>query len=903
MTKKTLLIDAAHPEETRIVILKDNRLDEFEFESSAKKQVKGNVYLAKIVRVEPSLQAAFVDFGENRHGFLAFSEIHPDYYRVPVGDRQSSDDISSVPASLLVSAAKELLPPPEESPSDEEFFLVRPSVEEIGGELPPEHEEDELGEEPIAVVEPGADNPDDTIEEVKQKRSQKYLNYKIQEVIKKRQILLVQVEKEERGTKGAAITTYLSLAGRYCVLMPNTPDAGGVSRKITNLKDRRRLKKILSELNVPEGMSIIIRTAGMGRTKIEIRKDYEYLLRQWEDIRTKTLESTAPAMVYEEANIIKRAIRDYYSKDVDQILVEGEVGHKIAKDFIRDLTPSHAKKVQQFKDPAVPLFRKFRVEEQMEELYSNKTKLRSGGSIVINQTEALVAIDINSGQSTRERHIEETAFNTNLEAAEEIARQLRLRDFAGLIVIDFIDMDNPQHIVAVEQKLKESLKNDRARIQIGSISAFGLLELSRQRLRPSIFETTMTLCQACQGTGHIRSVQSTVMKILRILEDETARTQHNHINVYVPATVAFYLLNQKRQALSNLETQSKVSISVLADDTLPGSGYRLDYVGTSSPNAEQPSPQKSSESGQPKQAQRDQREPREQRDQRENRDNRHDDRKRRAENGRPDGGRPDNKRHKSKFNQRPGRRDRFQEGGAPYPASEENLPAIQQQPVYDEQNAMAEGYVELESHRLQKQQQQQQQQQQNRGKKRHNNRDNRGPRPQRERTHHPKASYEAMGLPQDDGADDVQQPFVGSTSAQAVSKMVSDAAFDPTIQPIIPHTPQRRSNLSGGGSSGGGNVSSSGSGGRPPRRTETGARSKIIPITPLTSIDETPSKPLPDVFRDPRENETVEKPAKVEATEAVAPKESTGTKKKASSKSAASSASKSKRKGWWQKEE
>src|SRR5579883_217210 len=467
---KRMLIDAAHPEETRVAVLKGNRLEDFDFETATKKQLKGNIYLAKVTRVEPSLQAAFVDYGGNRHGFLAFNEIHPDYYRIPVADREA----------LL----------------EQERALAERSPEGAnGGERGEGEELETIG--------------GDDIEEVPARRVRPPRPYKIQEVTKRRQIMLVQVVKEERGNKGAALTTYLSLAGRYCVLMPNTPRGGGISRKITNLKDRRRLKSILEEFEIPEGMSVIVRTAGMERSKAEIKRDLEYLMRLWDEIRTVTLQSTAPALIYEEASLIKRSIRDLYDRDIDEIQVEGEEGYRAAKEFMRMLTPSHAKRVHLYKDDLIPLFHRYQVESQIDGIHSPVVHLKSGGYIVITPTEALVSIDVNSGRATKERNIEETALRTNLEAAEEISRQVRLRDLAGLIVIDFIDMEESRNNAAVERRLKEAMRSDRARIQIGRISAFGLLELSRQRLRPSLVEATMEMCTHCGGTGWVRSIEST----------------------------------------------------------------------------------------------------------------------------------------------------------------------------------------------------------------------------------------------------------------------------------------------------------------------------------------------------------------------------------------------------------
>ncbi len=683
---KRMLIDATHPEETRVVVLNGNRLEEFDFESSTKKQVKGNIYLAKVTRVEPSLQAAFVEYGNHRHGFLAFSEIHPDYYKIPVSDREpngldpgheevetrdaepegagedgvslaaalpepvpvpatpdGSEDEGSETAELEVREPPDL-PPHHAEAHAEETVSERPRLEEPPAEAPwepalrePEGAAEDAAtpepatptaipivagtygsEEPAAAAdvprEPEADAEDattpepraantftiaaasvglddvvasaveflpeaaqpdmlgapeqsttaalaesegeseavetlgeDELEEAEHQRSRTIRHYKIQEVIKRRQIMLVQVTKEERGTKGAALTTYLSLAGRYCVLMPNTARGGGVSRKITSITDRRRLKDILEELDIPEGMGVIVRTAGAERSKAEIKRDYEYLLRLWNEIRDLTLRSTAPALIYEEGNLIKRSIRDLYSRDIDEVLVEGEEGYRTAKAFMKMVMPSHAKRVQPYRDPQIGLLHRFQIESQIDAIHSPIVQLRSGGYVVINQTEALVAIDVNSGRSTRERNIEETAVRTNLEAAEEIARQLRLRDLAGLIVIDFIDMEEHRNHSAVERRLKEALKNDRARIQVGRISAFGLLEMSRQRLRPSLVETSTQPCPHCGGTGFIRSTESTALYVLRSIEEEGMRRRSAEICVHVPNSVALYILNQKRE--------------------------------------------------------------------------------------------------------------------------------------------------------------------------------------------------------------------------------------------------------------------------------------------------------------------------------------------------------------------
>lgn len=539
---KRMLIDSTHPEETRVTVVSGNRLEEFDYETATKKQLKGNIYLAKVTRVEPSLQAAFVEYGGNRHGFLAFSEIHPDYYRIPVSDR---DD--------LVDEDQD-----DDNDHDNDAPQEGESVEELGG--------DEGAEE---------------AEQVK-RRPRLKRQYKIQEVIKRRQVLLVQVVKEERGNKGAALTTYLSLAGRYCVLMPNTSRGGGVSRKITNVQDRKRLKKILAEMSVPEGMAVILRTAGAERSKAEIRRDFDYIFKLWDHIRTRTLESTAPALINEEANLIKRALRDLYAKDMEEILVAGDEGYRTAKDFMKSLIPSHAKKVQRYRDnQGIPLFQRYQVENQLAAIHDPTVLLRSGGSIVIHQTEALVSIDVNSGKATRERHIEETALKTNLEAAEEIARQLRLRDMAGLIVIDFIDMDDQRNDQAVERKLKETLKKDRARIQVGRISPFGLLEMSRQRLRPSILEAITQPCPNCGGTGYIQSTESAALSVLRNIEEEGLRRRSSEVTVRINPDVAMYIMNHKRQTLNEMERNCEFHVVLQIDDKLLPAQFEMTRIGKS----------------------------------------------------------------------------------------------------------------------------------------------------------------------------------------------------------------------------------------------------------------------------------------------------------------------------------
>ena len=536
---KRMLIDASHPEETRIVIANGNRLEDFDVEVESRKQLKGNIYLAKVTRVEPSLQAAFVDYGGNRHGFLAFNEIHPDYYQIPVADREAlmAEDVTT--ASDF---------------ADDGNTETNSTVETLGG--------------------------DDTDEvEERRPRQNSRRNYRIQEVVKRGQILLIQVVKEERGGKGAALTTYLSLAGRYCVLMPNTARGGGISRKISNGIDRKRLKVIVNDLGIPDGIAVIVRTAGSKRSKAEIKRDYEYLLRLWTQIRETTLESIAPCAVHEEGNLIKRSIRDLYTKEIEEVVVSGDDGYRMAKDFMKLLIPSHAKRVQPYKDEGVSLTQRYQVEDQLSAIHSPEVHMRSGGYIVINPTEALVSIDVNSGKATKERNIEETAYKTNMEAAEEIARQLKLRDLAGLIVIDFIDMEASRNQTRVERQLKDAMRNDRARIQIGRISPFGLLELSRQRLRPSLLETSSESCPHCEGTGVRRSTDSTALHILRMLEDECTRRKADELTLFVPTSVALYLLNYKRKALADVETRYETTIIVENDDTLIPPDCRIERNG------------------------------------------------------------------------------------------------------------------------------------------------------------------------------------------------------------------------------------------------------------------------------------------------------------------------------------
>jgi ribonuclease E len=642
MTKR-MLIDATHAEETRVVVLDGNRLEDFDVETATRKQLKGNIYLAKVVRVEPSLQAAFVEYGGGRHGFLAFGEIHPDYYQIPVADRQrllelqaqeareeaEAEEAAAAGTEPAAPAADELPPDPALAPGAEavqpeapevqpapapSWAEVQPAPAEVQPEDPAaEPEAEPVPAQPAAIAveersallaEPAEAEafdpetapplpPPETVggeaadgegaEEARARRVSRILrNYRIQEVIRRRQIMLVQVVKEERGTKGAALTTYISLAGRFCVLMPNSPRGGGISRKITSAADRRRLKDIMAELEIPEGMGLIVRTAGANRPKAEIKRDCEYLMRLWDDIREHTLRSIAPALIYEEASLIKRAIRDVYSRDIDEVIVDGEEGWRAAHDFMRMLMPTHAKKVQLWRGdgggPALPLFAKHQVEAQLDAMLAPTVQLRSGGYLVINQTEALVAIDVNSGRSTRERGIEETALRTNLEAAEEVARQLRLRDLAGLIVIDFIDMEAKKHNAMVEKRLKEALKTDRARLQVGHISHFGLLEMSRQRLRPSLAETSLSPCPHCGGTGHVRSVESSAIHALRAIEEEATKGRAGALRVHVSAAVALYLLNHKRDRLGAIEARWGVRVTFEPDESLIPPQIRIERL-------------------------------------------------------------------------------------------------------------------------------------------------------------------------------------------------------------------------------------------------------------------------------------------------------------------------------------
>jgi ribonuclease E len=675
-----MLIDATHPEETRVVVLRGNRVEEFDFETAHRKQLRGNIYLAKVTRVEPSLQAAFVDYGGNRHGFLAFSEIHPDYYQIPVADRQalieadardarerdSEDDhgggrrhrghrrerqahrrddamqsealpveADALPVEAAVHEVPEVPPgeatigdtppsaevaEPPQAPETTPFAEAEnpPVAAEIATPVEQQQPEPQPGaaavegeppfeaapsDEPVAVVEEatlaaappysdgnghnghGAEEEEevvesvggsDALEEAADRAPRFRRQYKIQEVIKRRQVLLVQVVKEERGTKGAALTTYLSLAGRYCVLMPNTARGGGISRKITSAEDRKKLREIAEELAVPDGMGVILRTAGAARTKAEVKRDFEYLLRTWEQVRDLTLRSTAPTLVYEEGSLAKRSIRDLYTKDIDEVIVAGDSGYRDAKEFMRMLMPSHAKNVKLYNDTQ-PIFTRYAIESQLDAMFSPTVQLRSGGYVVLNQTEALVSIDVNSGRSTREHHIEDTALKTNVEAAEEIARQLRLRDLAGLIVIDFIDMDEKRNNRTVERRLKDALRHDRARIQVGRISHFGLMEMSRQRIRTSVLESSTEKCVHCGGTGHVRSVSSVALQLLRSLEEMLLKGPTHNLIVRTRPDIALYVLNHKRAHLQGLEQRFRVALTVNADEAVGGqTGFVID---------------------------------------------------------------------------------------------------------------------------------------------------------------------------------------------------------------------------------------------------------------------------------------------------------------------------------------
>jgi ribonuclease E len=594
-----MLIDATHAEETRVVVVRGNRIEEFDFESAARKQLKGNIYLAKVTRVEPSLQAAFVEYGGNRHGFLAFAEIHPDYYQIPVADRQAllreqeeddaadDDDDDDDDGDEAVADAAPLQANEEPALVSEIVETDEPAEDEHeatelaaldGADEASEVPETKAASDSLEVVEEDAESrkvesigAEDALEEVPRRaRRAPRRQYKIQEVIKRRQIILIQVVKEERGNKGAALTTYLSLAGRYCVLMPNTARGGGISRKITDAGDRRRLKEVARDVEVPQGMGLIVRTAGAQRTRPEIKRDFDYLMRLWENVRDLTLHSQAPALVYEEGSLIKRSIRDLYTKDVEEVFVEGEAAYREAKDFMKMLMPSHAKNVKLYKDTR-PLFSKHQTETQLDALYSPTVTLPSGGYIVMNQTEALVSVDINSGKATREHNIEDTALKTNLEACDEIARQLRLRDLAGLVVIDFIDMEENRNNRSVERRLKDALKDDRARIQVGRISHFGLMEMSRQRLRPGILEGSSRPCPHCEGRGIVRSISSCGLSVLRAIEEHLMNRKAEHLTVKCSREIASYVLNDKRDNLLSIEQAYGISVFIVPSDEVKGS--------------------------------------------------------------------------------------------------------------------------------------------------------------------------------------------------------------------------------------------------------------------------------------------------------------------------------------------
>lgn len=573
-----MLIDARHREETRVAVVKGNRIEEFDFESAERKQLKGNIYLAKVTRVEPSLQAAFVDYGGNRHGFLAFSEIHPDYYQIPKEDRDA------LLAEEAEHAAEEAALRAGEHDDDVDYDDHDHDDDAEGGVEVVERDEDdddthddEEGDAPAPRQRKNGGD-DAAVEALRQRRLNLRRRYKIQDVIRRRQVLLVQVVKEERGNKGAALTTYLSLAGRYCVLMPNTAHGGGISRKISSAADRKRLKSIMAELTLPASMGCIVRTAGLQRSRQEIKRDFDYLARLWDGIREQTLTSSAPALVYGDSDLVKRAIRDIYNKDVDEVIVEGEDGFRHAKDYMRLLMPAHARRVKQYAD-AVPLFQRAHVEDQLAAMYNPVVQLKSGGYLVINPTEALVSIDINSGRSTREHNIEQTATATNLEAAQEIARQLRLRDMAGLVVIDFIDMDHGSNVRKVEKAMKEALKNDRARIQVGRISAFGLMEMSRQRLRTGVLEASTRQCPHCEGTGLVRTASSAGLSALRLIEDEAARGRGSLIVLRASQEAAFYVLNKKRADIAEVEDRYGVTVEIVPDAEIEGARMAVEASG------------------------------------------------------------------------------------------------------------------------------------------------------------------------------------------------------------------------------------------------------------------------------------------------------------------------------------
>ena len=573
-----MLIDARHREETRVAVAKGHRIEEFDFESAEHKQLKGNIYLAKVTRVEPSLQAAFVDYGGNRHGFLAFSEIHPDYYQIPKEDREAllREEAEHAEEEERLREAEGDDEPIDGHHDDDGTDDDRPDAD-----IEPEDDEDEVPAAETVSGEGDDGNGRDAnaaASALRAKRMALRRRYKIQDVIHRRQVLLVQVVKEERGNKGAALTTYLSLAGRYCVLMPNTTHGGGISRKISNAADRKRLKTIMAELDLPRTMGCIVRTAGLQRTKTEIRRDFDYLARVWDTIRETTLKSSAPTLIHNDSDLIKRAIRDIYNKDIDEVIVEGEEGYRAAREYLKLLMPSHAKRVQPYSD-VVPLFQRHHVEDQLNAMYQPVVQLKSGGYLVINPTEALVSIDINSGRSTREHGIEATAVGTNLEAAQEIARQLRLRDMAGLVVIDFIDMEHGSNVRKVEKAMKAALANDRARIQIGRISSFGLMEMSRQRLRTGVLEASTRQCPHCEGTGLVRTASSAALSALRLLEEEAAKGNGSRLSLRASQEATIYVLNRKRAELAEIEERYGVSIDIFPDGETEGARMAVEASG------------------------------------------------------------------------------------------------------------------------------------------------------------------------------------------------------------------------------------------------------------------------------------------------------------------------------------
>jgi len=576
-----MLIDARHREETRVAVVKGNRIEEFDFESAEHKQLKGNIYLAKVTRVEPSLQAAFVDYGGNRHGFLAFSEIHPDYYQIPREDREAllrEEAEHAAEEAALRDGDDDDGHSREENDTDNVDGHVEDVTPVAGDEPETGEDSDETNEAPRKGRRGKTSKASESADELRRKRMALRRRYKIQDVIKRRQVLLIQVVKEERGNKGAALTSYLSLAGRYCVLMPNTSHGGGISRKISNASDRKRLKSIVADMNLPSTMGCIVRTAGLSRTKTEIKRDFDYLARLWDEIRENTLGSEAPALIHNDSDLIKRAIRDIYNRDIDEVLVEGEDGYRAAKDFMKLLMPSHARRVKQYAD-AVSLFQRHGVEDQLAAMYNPVVQLKSGGYLVINPTEALVSIDINSGRSTREHNIEQTALSTNMEAAREIARQLRLRDMAGLVVIDFIDMEHGSNVRKIEKAMKDALKDDRARIQVGRISGFGLMEMSRQRLRTGVLEASTKECPHCEGTGLVRTASSAGLSALRMMEEEAARGKGSIITLRASQEAAFYVLNNKRREIDEIEQRYGVAIAILPDGEIEGARMSVEASG------------------------------------------------------------------------------------------------------------------------------------------------------------------------------------------------------------------------------------------------------------------------------------------------------------------------------------